>query len=385
MSDGVQDSARVHHLFPESARNTRLHARRLIFPALIAFAAAAAGAAPAMAAPTIRWHKPVRIEPLRNGGLSAISCPTSKLCVAVDQSGYIVTSTNPTGSSHAWSKTIRIVSAADAPLTGIDCPSATLCVATDANGDVITSTHPTKGASAWSKPAHVDTSSGPDGGSAGLTGISCPTTRLCVATDGATPANVVTSTNPTGGTTAWKLAAVGGTGSVLTSVACPSATLCVAAGSQHYVSTSPTGGASAWKATGTQAGGGVFSSITCPSIAFCITAGYGDTGSGLITTTVKPTGNAASWTTVSPLTQPPGAGAGIVDAIGCTTASFCIATDSADNVFTSSTPLTGVWGNQTAVDATSGQTSDGSAISCTATMCVVVDSNGYAIPGTLKR
>ena len=71
---------------------------------------------------------------------------------------------------------------ADAPggellsLQGISCPSTTLCVAVDGSGNVLTSTHPTSQTAAWTS---VDVTGGRT-----FTGISCPTTTLCVAIDG---------------------------------------------------------------------------------------------------------------------------------------------------------------------------------------------------------
>jgi hypothetical protein len=40
-------------------------------------------------------------------------------------------------------------------LNAVSCASESLCVATDKSGNVVTSTNPTAGASAWSSPANV--------------------------------------------------------------------------------------------------------------------------------------------------------------------------------------------------------------------------------------
>jgi len=337
--------------------------------------AAVAAAAPANAA-TVRWHKPARIDP-RNGGISAVACPSSRLCVAVDQSGFALVTTN---SGRSWRKPVRIDSGANAPLTGISCPTTKLCVAIDSSGNVITSRRPTGGSRAWSHPAHVDANTAPSGGSVGLSAISCPSVTLCVAVDGASPANVVTSTTPTRGASAWKLAAVGG---VLTSVSCPTVTLCVAAGSQHYFSASPTAGASSWHATGSQTGGGTFSDITCTLATLCLASGYGNTSTGLVTSTASPTHPGAStWSTVGVEPSPPGYGTGLLDSIGCMAGSLCIATDSADNAFVSSTPASGTWTGPTQFARASSPTAAWSSIACAPALCVVVDSNGYAITAT---
>jgi hypothetical protein len=79
----------------------------------------------------------------------------------------------------------------------VSCPSVSLCVAVDLAGNVLTSTDPTGGASAWARTL-IDR--------VYLTAISCPSVSLCVAGDEL--GNIVTSTDPTGGANAWRSAAV---------------------------------------------------------------------------------------------------------------------------------------------------------------------------------
>ena len=45
----------------------------------------------------IAWDVPVQIDPGSAAPLSAISCPSAQLCLAVDGSGDLVSSSNPTG------------------------------------------------------------------------------------------------------------------------------------------------------------------------------------------------------------------------------------------------------------------------------------------------
>jgi hypothetical protein len=357
---------------------------RLTTVALTALAAlgsvASVNAATAGAA-SVRWIPPTRIDP-RNGGLTAVACASPKLCVAVDESGFALTTTHPTRRGSPWGKPFRIDAGANAPLTGIACPTTKLCVAIDAGGNVITSKHPTGGSRAWARPVHVDTSTAPGGSSAGLTGISCPTATLCVAVDGATPANAVTSITPTAGASGWKMAAVGG---LLTSIVCPSTTLCVAAGSQHYFSASPLTGASSWHPTGIQTGGGAFSDIACPSITLCAATGYGSTSIGLITSTAKPTGGASNWSTAPVEPNPPTLGSGLLDGVGCMGIALCVATDSRDNAYMSTNPSSGAWTGPTAYARKSAPTATWSSIGCTTTLCVAVDSNGWAATGVSHR
>jgi hypothetical protein len=102
-------------------------------------------------------------------------------------------------------------------MSGVSCASANLCVATDYAGNVVTSTNPTGVALAWTV-TNVD-------GTNVLFGVSCPTTNLCVAVDQAGTA--FTATNPTGGAKAWTTTDIDGSRS-LAGLSCPSASFCVA-------------------------------------------------------------------------------------------------------------------------------------------------------------
>jgi hypothetical protein len=115
-------------------------------------------------------------------------------------------------------------------------------VATTNVGDVLTSTDPTGGASAWTKTT-IDQGNVP-------LAVSCPSVSLCVAVD--YPGNVLTSTHPTGGASAWTKATIDPGAPYqpvgLDAVSCPSVSLCVASDSNGNILTSiaPTGGANAW-------------------------------------------------------------------------------------------------------------------------------------------
>src|SRR5262249_55464297 len=78
-------------------------------------------------------------EELR-ANLRGISCPTSSLCVAVDFSGGVWTSTNPAGGPGSWTPT-KIPKAR--ALFGVSCVSAVQCVVVGGDGLVITSNNPT--------------------------------------------------------------------------------------------------------------------------------------------------------------------------------------------------------------------------------------------------
>ncbi|HEY5262105.1 MAG TPA: hypothetical protein VIJ33_08325 [Solirubrobacteraceae bacterium] len=156
-------------------------------------------------------------------------------------------------------------------VTGVSCPSVSLCVASyyghegpDPIGGVLTSTDPTGGAGAWTATNLQES----------VNGISCPTVGLCVATPNEPSAGLVlTSTDPTGGAGAW---ATTNTGlyTTLQSVSCASTTLCVAGAAGDTVfSSNPTGGRGSW-GVDDAGGGGVVQAVSCPlSSSTCISVG----------------------------------------------------------------------------------------------------------------
>src|SRR5438094_8502584 len=116
----------------------------------------------------------------------------------------------PAGSRLTWAAPVRVDNPASfhgVGLVGVSCVSSGLCVVADDDGNVVTSTNPTGGPSAWTV-TNVDVSVGPNSSGPRLTGVSCPTGDLCVAVD--SDGTIITSTKPTGGATAWKALHVGG-------------------------------------------------------------------------------------------------------------------------------------------------------------------------------
>ncbi len=214
---------------------------------------------------------------------ASVSCQVG-LCVAVTQNGKVVSSTNPAAGPSAW----RIVRLPHVSLEAISCPSARLCVAlghTARRSVAITSTDPTGPASAW-RSAEVK-------GVAYLAfayGLSCPTTKLCVAVTGL-GAQVLSSTDPLGGSRAWRTRTIGmelgGLGGVDGGgVSCATTRLCVAVGGLGTVltSTDPTGGAGSWVASQIGPAPNGLSSVSCPASTLCAVGG----GEGDVLTTTDP-------------------------------------------------------------------------------------------------
>jgi hypothetical protein len=319
------------------------------------------------------FHEPEMIDP--GAGLTGVACPAKNLCIAVDRRGDVLTSRSPGAAPSSWmSATI------DPPgtrLTGVACASSTLCVAVDGQGSAFVSGDPSAGAAGWRASAI-------DPGHA-LTGIACPTASLCVATDD--DASVVTSTDPTGGASAWTRSTIDNQVSEscvkygdepcppasFSGVSCPSSALCVAADDFGYAwtSVSPGAGASSWHPAGADpfaAYGGAATSLSCPTAGLCIMVGGGE--SGEISIAKDPIARAP--------TDPwrPHDVAVLLDWIGCPLTTLCVT----DANIASFDPASGPLSFRSMAIDTRG-TLDG--ISCpSATVCVAVDDRGQRVLAT---
>ena len=264
------------------------------------------------------------------------------------------------------------------PLFGISCPSTELCVATGSDSLVATSTNPTGGRSAWKvvHPGGTEEVEVP-GGSKGVIfpgaqvrGVSCPTAGLCVGVS--LTGSIFSSTNPTGGSSAWKIVPLGGEKEAhihMTGISCPSPTLCfaVAYGSKIVFSTNPTGDRSAWTVV-ELAEALDFRGVSCPSASLCVAVD----NEGRIVASTNPTGPASAW---GPAVSP--AGLNSLNGIACPSVSLCV-TGNAGQILTSTNPAASVW---SVVSAGSGLPVKG--VSCPAlTACAAIDNNADAIVST---
>jgi hypothetical protein len=138
----------------------------------------------------------------------------------------ILTTSNPAGGADTW--TVQYTNPAPPPspcpakcgtppntIHALSCPSATLCVAVDNEGDVLSSSNPTGGASAWNS-THLPYVLG---------GVSCPSASFCAISAGN---NVLTSSSPASGT--WAATPVPQGAPQIFPGSCASAQLCVGAG-----------------------------------------------------------------------------------------------------------------------------------------------------------
>jgi hypothetical protein len=283
--------------------------------------------------------------------LSGVSCPTDSLCVAVGAFDTIATSTSPAGGRAAWQvayptaavepggnctegeggPSVPCGNYLKGGYTDVSCASESLCVAVGFEGSAVVSSDPTGGASAWLL-ANVNKGSA---ATTHFTGVSCPSTSLCVAAavdrQGATPweGRILTTTDPLAGD--WQTTQLSGS-LELTGVSCGSPTLCVAVarGGQILTSSNPTGGASAWNLVGTPGGAGDLEGIDC--VTGLCAAGN---ATGNVLTSPDPTAPGATWS------EAKAGAAALVTGVSCPTASDCIAVDDNGNVFTSTDPTGG--------------------------------------------
>jgi hypothetical protein len=241
--------------------------------------------------------------------MSSVSCPSSRLCVVVDDAGNVVVSIDPAGGPAAWTVS-HIDNQAyyecskyqtfpcQPQLVGVSCPSVSLCVATDDAGFAIGSTEPTTDGS-WSTGGPW--SVGYPAGAGHYSEASCASESLCVGTCplfvglGGSPGCVeasdngfvypesVLTWNPSTGASQ-RYASI--SPNAMAGVWCQSGPLCFASDTKGnlFGSIKPAGGASAWSIA--HVGTGVVTGLSCPSIPSCFAV---DTSGNLLAGGPPPT------------------------------------------------------------------------------------------------
>jgi hypothetical protein len=385
-----------------SMRGTRRFAYGVFVAALLACLCASTASASVVG--RLSWQRPVLVDP--SAKLTTIACPSASMCVAADRSGNVITSTDPASGAAAWE--VAHVDSNEGCGTeacsfeAISCPSASFCAAVDNAGYVFTSTDPTAGATGWSsvKISAPNT----------ITALSCPSISLCVAVD--YHGNAITSTSPTAGAGTWHTTTIDSgpcTAAVchsidkgpperqLDAISCPSVSLCVAGDWDGDVvtSTDPTGGGSAWNVayvdsslesglTGLDPQTAI-AGISCPSVSLCVA----NDGVGNVLTSQDPTGGASTWSlrraTPRILAAPEPRS---LYSLGCPSVSFCAGLQSASNTLLSSSeaaltyePLGSTEWTRVVID----RVGSPSAIACpTSSLCVAVDNAGNVVVGRMQ-
>jgi hypothetical protein len=347
---------------------TRIAAASLLV--LAASLSIAAGAARAAQSP-LTWSAPLTLD--ANAVIKGVSCASPSLCVAVDNKGDVISSTEPGGGAGAW-KLANLTESTG--FLSVSCvPAGTLCVAIDGVGGVWSSTDPTGGAGAWSS---VNITGG--AGFGGQASVSCASAALCViapADEKGRGAEVVAdvffSTEPTGAAGAWHdTLGVDTAGHALYGIDCVNPTLCVAAGAAGHVATSesPAGGESAWSAAGVDEENNLYA-VSCASTLLCAA---GDIAGNIVTST-NPAGGAGAWS----VTHVDAANA--IFGVSCPSAALCVAVDDQGRALASTEPTAGAAAWSVTQIEPPGSLID--AISCPSEeLCVATDTGGNALIAT---
>jgi len=265
-------------------------------------------------------------------------------------------------------------------LSAISCPAAppspeALCAVVDNAGNVLTSTDPGGGVSAW-QSANIDSSTP-------LTGVSCER-EACIAVDGL--GNVLISRHVGGGASTWTKTLVDAGNGGLTGVSCPlrdgsQVEFCLAVddAGNAVISFDPTGGSSAWKAEHIDAIGGHLTGLSCTEFSeWCIA--WDDLGN--VVTSGEPAEGASTWSVASidPGTGLTGASCPYVRGTGYYAAwEYCLGVDPAGNVLAASKPTGGAGAWTASHVEAHGLTGVSCPFVLEAYFCAAVDEVGNAV------
>jgi hypothetical protein len=318
---------------------TRHHIARILGAtfALVLSLCASLAASSAQAAAPLTWSSAAS----PGGTLSAVSCASESLCVAVNHEGAGFSSSNPTSPSPEWNRTINDPGQS---LNAVSCAPGGPCVAVDGAGKAWVSGNPS--------PFSV-----PGGGV--LTGISCPSAGLCVAVNEA--GGVFTTTSPASG--GWTLASSHG-GHDLRAVSCGSTGLCVAVDStgNALVTTNPGAAWSEHKIDSEE-----LVAVSCSAAGTCVAVDHG--GHALASADAGVT--APTWS-LTPI------GSEHPTAVSCASSGLCVAVDTHGQAWASDDPTSATpsWAASTAGSVSL------AGVSCLAGgFCVGVNTIGNAVGG----
>jgi hypothetical protein len=253
--------------------------------------------------------------------LASVTCPSVGLCVAIDEHGGLATSTDPTGGAASWHNT-----ALRAKIAALSCPSASFCLAVDRTDRLLTSLDPGGGTHAWTK--HTPAVPGLQVCGVGcntetpVAAVSCASRALCAI---AGTGGVAISTKPTGSTRTWTFRHIVDPIEGVVSISCPSKRLCVATDELHGLlsSSDPGNPRSLWMPVPSTA-----SLVRCPAVSLCLAPDDG----GIVTSTA-PAGGRGAW--IEPQIDPPSPPADAINSIedvSCPTTAFCVAVDNSGRV-----------------------------------------------------
>jgi hypothetical protein len=386
------------------------------------------------------WSAQATIDPgTRSNRLLGVSCPSATLCVATgDAEGTKPTGIAEAWDGTSWSAQTLVDPGSTAfRMAGIACPTTTSCatVGRYTRTRLLTAVERWNGTS-WSVQTSANNASG-----GRLNGVACVETRFCLAagtavdqfgyeanlgyrwaseawlelptaepaeSNGRARGNGVGCSSSTACMTVGDFQPAGvryrltlayswngtslrfnaSSGAEISSqhlagVACPTATFCSAVGDTDILGIRPF--TKSWNGTAWSVGetplpsgarAGKLAGVACPSASECKAVGEYTEAFGARLTLVETGSGRESSVQRSP--NPIGATRSTLNAISCTSASFCVAVGSAESEFTSRTTLVETWNGtswsvQTSPNPRGAIGSELSGVSCTSTTaCVAV-------------
>jgi hypothetical protein len=313
---GVQlltiEPERPNHACPNPAppqrRAARLLARDLLVLAGL-LCAGALSATPALATPSLTWTTHQEVD---SHHPSSISCPSSALCVIVDDSGDELSSIDPTAPVPSWSTPASIDEGR--ALHSLSCTAPAVCAAVDGNGNVLATSNPSAGASSWrSVPTHSKGT---------LDAIACASSSLCVAVDSAGDAISLDPSNLALGTDQVEI----DSSNPIEAISCPGASQCLAVdgAGNVLVSSDPGDAAPTWHRRAIDSGVAI-GHIGCASSGLCVA--FDSEGNALASN--NPAAAAPTWSST-----PIDATASVRD-VSCSSFDLCVAVDSVGDALAS--------------------------------------------------
>ena len=212
------------------------------------------------------WHDPH--TPLSSQPLFRVACPSSTTCIATGNSpgGYIALvhriALTTTG-ARSWSYPATPIDRTAFPMNGITCPSARVCYVVGGYATILITSDAGRTWRQQHDPAMDNSGLIPP-----LTSVACASTRACVAVGGF-PSGAVILTTGDGGRTWTSQASPART--ALSGVACPTTRLCFITGSGGTIEQSRDGGHT-WTLldSGTSTN---LNNIACHGPSFCVAVG----------------------------------------------------------------------------------------------------------------
>jgi len=321
------------------------------------------------------------------GGLTAITdlaCPSASLCVGVDDAGAALRTSRPAGPGSGWRRRVQPAASVTGPealtgpagLSSVSCPSTRFCAAVGAQDTLLTTTTPGTNA-LWrvtKLPFQLEESAGTFLDDLG--DISCPSSGLCVSTGSSN--QLFVSTRPAGGASTWRAFSLASFNyDTWTSVACPRANFCIAGDSRNGRLAESTAPGRSWRVMTLFRGGvnaAAITDVACPSIRLCLVG----TRTGALWRSTNPAGGVRSYRRIKLSRRD-------IVGLACRSARLCLAIDALGRVWSSTTPAgrLSTWHEKT-LDFHNWPTIGGrlSAVACAPrAVCVAGDGGGRVYSG----